>query len=67
MQLVRSFRRDRSDETRRQASRKTKRNGTQGERLYACQDCGALWRLTFDASTKEHREQPVLQLVKGGA
>ena len=46
---------------------KTKRNGTQGERLYTCQDCGALWRMTFDASTKEHQEHPVLQLVKGGA
>ena len=36
--------------------RKTQRFGTQGERLYKCQDCGALVRLTFDTATNEYRE-----------
>jgi hypothetical protein len=46
---------------------KTKRNGSAGERFYRCQDCGALWRLTFDTATERILERPVLRLVKGGA
>jgi hypothetical protein len=36
--------------------RKTQRFGTQGERLFKCQDCGALVRFTFDTATNEFRE-----------
>lgn len=38
-----------------------------GTRIYRCQDCGALWRLTYNAVTKEVREnEPVFQLIQGG-
>ncbi len=34
--------------------RKTKLDGAKGERLYKCQDCGALETLTFDAQLGTH-------------
>lgn len=45
---------------------KTKREGPRGERVYRCQDCGALWRMTFDVSTRESTHRPLLQLIEGG-
>jgi hypothetical protein len=36
--------------------RKTQRFGTKGDRLYKCQDCGALVHYTFDTATNEYRE-----------
>jgi len=38
-----------------------------GERLYQCQDCGAFWRMTFDTTTKETRDEPVFAVIEGGA
>lgn len=35
--------------------RKTQRFGTKGERLYKCQDCGALYKMIFDTATNEYR------------
>ncbi len=40
--------------------------GAHGERLYRCQDCGALWRFQFDTTTKESRMDPVLVSLPGG-
>lgn len=37
-----------------------------GERLYKCQDCGAFWRLSFNTTTREHREEPVFAVLDGG-
>jgi uncharacterized Zn finger protein len=44
----------------------TKRDGTRGERIYRCQDCSAVWRLSFDAATKTSNEAPVFNLIEGG-
>jgi hypothetical protein len=41
--------------------------GVLGERLYRCQDCGAFWRTTLDTTTREHRDEPVFEIVKGGS
>ena len=38
-----------------------------GERVYQCQDCGAFWRMTFDATTGETRDEPIFALVHGRA
>ena len=46
---------------------KTKRDGPRGERVYRCQDCGALWRSTSDVSTLETTHRPLLRLLEGGA
>lgn len=42
---------------------RTKRDGSIGVRLYVCQDCGAVSKLTFDTSTKTFREEPVFSVV----
>ncbi len=44
---------------------KTRMAGPTGERIYRCQDCGTVWRMIFDASTKRHRTEMVSNL--GGA
>jgi len=40
--------------------------GALGERVYRCQDSGAFWRMTFDLTTKETRDEPIFSVVKGG-
>jgi hypothetical protein len=36
-----------------------------GERIYRCLDCGARWRMTYNALDKTHRDEPVLELIQG--
>jgi len=38
-----------------------------GERIYKCQDCGARFRMTYNAVDKTSRDEPVLTLIEGGS